>query len=199
MNVYELGPLTPQRGNALTRAFGRLLLAGYQWRVKGRVHNAQKFLVVLAPHTSSWDFFTTHSTMLALGFRSSWLIADGYTWWPLGIVIRWLGGIPVKQNTSTNLVSQIVRAFHENDQLMLALFPEGTRKNVLKWRTGFWHIAVQSGVPIQLVSLDYEKRISEFGPVIEPTDSLEDDMARIQSHYREVKAKYPELFDGEHL
>ena len=199
MNLPGLGPLTPRRGNVLTRAIGRALLAGYRWRVEGNVHNSNKLVMVLAPHTSSWDFLTTNATMLALGFRSSWLIAEAYTWWPLGIFMRWLGGIPVKRNTSNHLVSQIVHAFDENDELMLALFPEGTRRKEVKWKTGFWHIAVRAGVPIQLVSLDYDRRVSEFGPVIEPSHSLEADMKRIQQYYRGVRAKYPDKFGGEYF
>ena len=199
MNIPELGPLTPQRGNVLTRAIGRLLLAGYQWQVVGNVHNAEKFVVVLAPHTSSWDFYTTIATMQAVGFRSSWLIADAYTWWPLGIFMRWLGGIPVKRGTSSNLVSQIVTTFNENDRLLLALFPEGTRKKEVNWKTGFWHIAVQTGVPIQLVSLDYHRRVTEIGPVIEPSQNIEADMERIQKYYKGVQAKHPDQFGGEYL
>jgi 1-acyl-sn-glycerol-3-phosphate acyltransferase len=113
--------------------------------------------------------------------------------------MRWLGGIPVKRKTSNNLVSQIVQAFDENDELMLALFPEGTRRKKVKWKTGFWHIAVRAGVPIQLVSLDYDRRVSEFGPVIEPSHSLEADMKRIQQYYQGVRAKYPDKFGGEYL
>ncbi len=199
MNIPELGPLTPQRGNVLTKAIGRSLLAGYRWRIEGNVHNSPKIVMVLAPHTSSWDFFTTNATMLAVGFRSSWLIANAYTWWPLGIFMRWLGGIPVKRSTSNNLVSQIVQTFDEYDELMLSLFPEGTRRKEIRWKTGFWHIAVQAGVPIQLVSLDYHRRVTEFGPVIEPSHSLETDMERIQKHYQDVRAKYPDKFGGEYL
>lgn len=199
MNIPELGSLTPRWGNVLTRAIGRLLLAGYRWRVEGNVHNAARLIGVLAPHTSLWDFYTTMATMLAVGFRTSWLIADAYTWWPLGVFMRWLGGIPVKRDAPQNLVSQIVKTFDENDKLLLALFPEGTRKNVFKWKTGFWHIAVQAEIPIQLVSLDYDRRATVFGPVIEPSSSPEADMERIQKYYRGVRAKHPEKFGGEYL
>jgi 1-acyl-sn-glycerol-3-phosphate acyltransferase len=199
MYIPELGSLTPRRGNVLTRAIGRSLLAGYRWRVEGNVHNAARLIGVLAPHTSLWDFYTTMATMLAVGFRTSWLIADAYTWWPLGVFMRWLGGIPVKRDAPQNLVSQIVKTFDENDKLLLALFPEGTRKNVFKWKTGYWHIAVQAEIPIQLVSLDYDRRATVFGPVIEPSSSLEADMERIQKYYRGVRAKHPEKFGGEYL
>lgn len=199
MNVPTPGLLTPQRGNVLTRAIGRSLLAVYRWQIEGNVHNNRKFVIVFAPHTSSWDFLPTNAAMLAIGFRSSWLIADTYTWWPLGIFIRWLGGIPVNQSASNNIVSQIVQIFNEHDELILSLSPEGTRRKQLRWRTGFWHIAVQAGVPIQLVSLDYRRRVTMFGPIIEPSQNLDSDMERIQNHYKTISAKYPNQFGGEYL
>jgi len=70
---------------------------------------------------------------------------------------------------------------------------------VVKWRTGFWHIAVQAEIPIQLISLDYDRRVTKFGPVIEPSHSLEADMEQIQKYYQGVRAKYPDKFGGEYL
>lgn len=146
MDIPELGLLTPRKGNTLTRAIGRILLYAYRWKVQGEMHNARKFVMILAPHTSSWDFYTPIATMLAVGFWSSWLIAAAYTWWPLGVFMRWLGGIAVHRSTSNNLVSQVVKAFNDNDELVLSIFPEGKRAKVTKWKTGFWYIAVQAGV-----------------------------------------------------
>ncbi len=199
MNIPELGPLTPRRGNALTRAIGRAMLVAYRWRVKGKMHNAPKFVMVIAPHTSLWDLYLPVATMLAVGFRSSWLVAAALTFWPLGTFIRWVGGIPVHRSASHDLVSQIVKEFNDNDSLVLTLAPEGKLSKVVKWKTGFWHIAVQAGVPIQLVSLDYGKRVTEFGPVIEPSQSIKADMERIQNYYKDVKARNPEQFGGEYL
>ena len=119
MDIPELGPLTPRKGNALTMAIGRFMLFAYRWRVKGEMHNAKKFVMVLAPHTSSWDFYTPIATMLADGFWSSWLIAAAYTWWPLGVFMRWLGGITVHRSASHNMVSQVVKSFNDNEELVL--------------------------------------------------------------------------------
>ena len=82
---------------------------------------------------------------------------------------------------------------------MITLFPEGTRKKVRKWRTGFWYIASQAGIPILPVSIDYEKRVIECGPVIEPSNNIEADMKQIQEFYKGVQAKYPDKFGGEYL
>jgi 1-acyl-sn-glycerol-3-phosphate acyltransferase len=154
--------------------------------------------MIWAPHTSAWDFFIAHASRMAVGFHS-WLIAATHTWWPLGIMMRRLGGIPIHRSASHNVVSQIVNTFNNNDRLLLALSPEGTRKKVDKWKTGFWYIAVQAGVPIQLVSFDYDKKVTECGPVIMPSDNIEADMKMIQNYYMEVTAKNPENFGGEYL
>ena len=199
MDIPELGPLTPQKSNALSRATGRLLLHLFRWKITGRVHNAPKFVMVWAPHTSAWDFIIAHASRMAVGFQSSWLIAATHTRWPLGILMRRLGGIPVHRSASHNVVSQIVNTFENNDRLLLALSPEGTRKRVDRWKTGFWYIAVQAGVPIQLVSFDYDKRITECGPVIVPSDDIEADMKLIQNYFKGVTAKNPEKFGGEYL
>ena len=199
MDIPELGPLTPQKSNVLTRAIGRLLLFIFRWQVTGKVHNAPKFIMVWAPHTSMWDFFIAHASRLAVGFQSSWLVAARHARWPLGFVMRKLGGIPIHRSASHNVVSQVVKTFNANDRLLLAIAPEGTRRKVEKWKTGFWHIAVQAGVPVQLVSFDYKKRVTECGPVIELSDDIEADMKYIQNYYKAVNAKHPEKFGGEYL
>lgn len=199
MHIPQLGPLTPQKSNVLTRAIGRFLLFGLRWQVKGTVYNAPKLVMVLAPHTSTCDFLVGLASMLAVGFRSSWLIAAKHTWWPLGIFMRRLGGIPVHRSAPHDVVSQMVKTFNDNDKLLFALSPEGTRKKVTKWKTGFWHIASDAGVPIQLISFDYARRITECGPVIETSNNIEADMKLIQNYYKGVQAKYPSKFDGEYL
>ena len=199
MNIPKLGPLTPRRGNILTRAIGRVLLAVYRWQVLGKMHNAPKLILILAPHTSLWDLYTPNATMMAVGFRSSWLVAAALSFWPLSLFIRWSDGIIVHRSSSHNLVSQVVKEFNDNDSLVLTLSPEGKLSKVIKWKTGFWHIASQTGVPIQLVSLDYGKRATEFGPVIKTSDSIEADMERIQNYYKDVQGRNPDQFGGEYL
>ena len=199
MHIPEPGPLTPQKSSFLSRAVGRLLLSLLRWQIKGKVHDAPKFVMILAPHTSIWDFYVGIAGMLAVGLHSSWFISSAYTWWPLGFFLRRLGGIPIDRNESHHLVSRIVESFDANDRMMVTLFPEGTRKKVARWRTGFWYIASEAGIPIQLVSFDYEKRITECGPVIVPTDNIEADMKKIQEFYKHVRARHPEKFGGEFL
>lgn len=197
--VPQIGPEVPRWGNKLTRAIGRLLLDGCRWRIEGQIPNAARFVIVLAPHTSSWDFLTNIGVMLAVGFKSYWLVADAYDWWPLEYFLRWLGGIPVDRSMPRDLVSHMVKRFEENDKFILAIFPEGTRKRVRQWKTGFWHIAAGAGVPIQLVAVDYEKRASIFGPVIEPSGQIDEDLKKIRIFFQGVKGKHPDQFDPGYL
>jgi 1-acyl-sn-glycerol-3-phosphate acyltransferase len=199
MHIPEPGPLTPQKSNVLSRAIGRLLLSAFRWQIKGEVHNGPKFVMVLAPHTSMWDFYIALAGKLAVGLHSSWLISAAYTWWPLGVVLHRLGGISIHRNGTRNLVSQFVESFNKNERMMITLFPEGTRKKVGRWKTGFWYIASQAGIPIQLVRIDYETRTTECGPVIEPSKNIEADMKKIQEYYKGVQAKHPDKFGGEYL
>ncbi len=118
---------------------------------------------------------------------------------PVRVILQRLGGIPIDRSTSHNVVSQIVETFNASDSLLLAISPEGAQGKVDKWKTGFWYIAVQAGVPVQLVSLDYEKRVTECGPVIELSDDIDADMKRIQNYFKGIKAKNPEKFGGEYL
>ena len=113
--------------------------------------------------------------------------------------MRRMGAIPIHRSAAHNVVSQMVETFNASDKLLLAIAPEGTRRKVNEWKTGFWHIATQAGVPVQLVSFDYAKRITECGPVIELSGDIEEDMKQIQNFYKQVTAKRPDKFGGEYL
>lgn len=199
MDIPKLGDLTPKTNSVIKKAIGRFLLWCYRWRVEGEVHNAKKFMVILAPHTSYWDFLTNMSIMLALGVNNRWFVADAFCWWPLGNLMRWLGGIPIDRSSPQDLVSFTISKFADHDELILALYPEGTTRKAEKWKTGFWHIARGADIPIQFLSVDYKKRASVFGPVIKPSDDIKADMKKIQAYFKDVTPKTPENFTGEYF
>ncbi len=199
MYVPKLKELTPKTNNIIKKAIGRFLLWSYRWRIEGEVHNAKKFMVILAPHTSRWDFLTNMSTMLALGVQNRWFVADAFCWWPLGNFMRWMGGIPIDRSCPQDLVTFTIGKFKDHDELILALYPEGTTFKANKWKTGFWHIARGAGVPIQFLAVDYKKRASVFGPVIQPSDDIEADMKKIQTYFKDVTPRDMEKFGGEYF
>lgn len=199
MNMPTLKELTPKTNSVIKKIIGRFMLWCYRWRIEGQVLNAKKFMVILAPHTSYWDFFTNMGTMLALGIRTRWFVADAFCWWPLGNFMRWLGGIPIDRSCPQDLVTLTIGKFDDHDELILALYPEGTTFKAEKWKTGFWHIAHGAGIPIQFLAVDYKKRASVFGPVIKLSDEIEADMKKIQMYFKDVIPKTRENFAGEYF
>ena len=195
MYIPLLGSEVPRRGGRLVKATGRLVLRLCRWRITGQVPNQPRFILVLAPHTSSWDFLVAIASRWAVGLHSHFLMAAGFFWWPLGSILRWLGGVPVNQSARQNLVAQQVTRFNEHDRFILGLFPEGHRRKVNRWKTGFLHIAAGAKIPYQLVTLDYRKRMMILGPVLETSGDVDAELAAVRSHFRGATGKHPNQFD----
>lgn len=194
MPTSVLPPSAPRRGNRLSRGLGRLGLRLLRWRFVGEFPEPSRLVIVVAPHTSNWDFVTGIAVVFATGLHAHWLVKDTWFRWPFGHLARWLGGIPVDRSRSNALVEQTSQAFAEHERLWLAVTPEGTRKKVARWKSGFWHIARDAGVPIALCYFDYRKRETGFGPLLEPGDDYTADLERITAFYREVTPCHPENF-----
>lgn len=168
---------------------GRTALARLGWRVEGAIPNLPKFVIAVAPHTSNWDFAVGVATMFALDLKIAFLGKHTIFRWPFGSALRWLGGIPVDRSSSHGIVADSVRAFDNSDRLVLAIAPEGTRKRVERFRTGFLHIARGARAPVLLAALDYGERCVRFGPLLEPGEDVEADRARIEAHFASVRGK----------
>lgn len=108
-----------------------------------------------------------------------------------GWFFRWLGGTPVDRHASSNVVEQVVEIFNRHDAFVLALSPEGTRKKVERLRTGFYQIALQAGVPVVMVALDYANKQVIFSEPFYPSGNMEEDFRHIIGFFRPVKGKYP--------
>ena len=191
MLIPELGGQLPQRGNRFSKWLGRVLLSLCRWHIEGEIYQAPKVVFVMAPHTSWWDFFTNFGVLLALGLRASWFVANKYTKGTLGRCLAYVGAVSVERSKRSDLVTQMAQHFDTSDKFILAIFPEGTRKLVPKWKTGFWYIAKKAGVPVQLVAVDYGKRATVFGPVFELSDDMEKDILRMRLYFRPIVAKHP--------
>ncbi len=152
--------------------------------------NVAKGVVIVAPHTSNWDFFVGITAMFALGVRFSWLGKCIVFRQPLGILMRWLGGIPVDRSAPSGVVDQVIQSITEADTMLLALSPEGTRKTTSRWRSGFWHIARGSRVPIIPVYFDFHERIIGLTPVFEPGDEIAHDLEVLQRRYHDVTPRH---------
>ena len=133
------------------------------------------------------------ATAYVMRVRISWLGKHTLFSPPWGWFLRKLGGIPVDRRSPQSLVTQLAEKFRISDTLVLAVPPEGTRSKVDVWKSGFYHIAAETGVPIGLGYLDYQKRLCGVGMFVMPTGNIPEDLDRIRSFYREIRGKHPEL------
>ena len=183
------GKSIPKRGNFLTRALGRLILAAFGWRFEGEVPDLNKFIIIVAPHTSNWDFVFGMGAVFALGVRAHWMGKHTLFKWPAGVLMRWLGGIPINRSTREGAVAKMTEEFRKREALVLVIAPEGTRRKVSNWKTGFYHIACTADVPITPGFIDYGKKTLGLGPLFTPTGNLDADMEKIQAFYRNMTGK----------
>jgi 1-acyl-sn-glycerol-3-phosphate acyltransferase len=186
-----LGPQVPRRGNALSRALATALMRLAGWRFEGVVPDLPKFVLIVAPHTSNWDFFVGVTAMFALSLRGTFLGKDTLFRWPVGPVMRWLGGIPVDRHSPHNVVDQSIAYFERRSKLVLALSPEGTRKKLPAWRTGFYFVARGAGVPILPVAFDYPHRMIRLMPLFETTGDQASDFATLANYFSAQMARRP--------
>ncbi|MDB4907692.1 MAG: hypothetical protein JWO05_2476 [Gemmatimonadetes bacterium] len=162
------------------------------WRFEGTFPDSAKLVAIVAPHTSNWDFVVGFSALLAIGVEVHWLGKHTIFSGPWGAIWKRHGGIPVDRASSHDVVSQIVDEFRNRDSMVLALSPEGTRRKVLRWKSGFWHIAVGARVPIVPVALDYRTRSVQLMPPFIPTGDSEPDIAALRARFSGVVARRPE-------
>lgn len=191
--IPELPVELPRRGNALTSALGRAVLGAGRWRVEGRPPSTSKMVVILGPHTSAWDLILALATRLALRLDASFLAKHTIFFWPLGPVLRYLGGIPVDRTASHSLVEQMGQRFDQSESLILALSPEGTRHHVDDWKTGFYYIAQRAGVPIVPVTLDFVERRVRFAPAMIPGGDMESEVRALKEVFARARGRHPDL------
>ena len=165
---------------------GELICSLSGWRIEGALPAGPKCVVILAPHTSNWDFPLSIAVVFAVELRVSWLGKHTIFRTPFKKWLCWLGGIPVNRSASHGVVGDCVKAFDAAPALMLALAPEGTRKGVSQWKSGFYQIATQAGVPIMPVGLDYREHVVRLMPLFQPSGNLEQDLPLIQAMFSQV-------------
>ena len=179
---------------SIMKLAARAFLASMGWRSVYLPARQKKYFAIAAPHTSNWDFPLFISIALTLDIKSYWMGKDSLFRKPYGWFFKWLGGIPIDRSKSTNTVAQFIQYFKENKELVLVNAPEGTRKRVQKWKSGFYHIASGAKVPIALAFLDYKKKIGGVGTMFQPTGDFDTDIIEIKEFYAGVTPKYPEKY-----
>ncbi|KAF1689621.1 lysophospholipid acyltransferase family protein [Pseudoxanthomonas koreensis] len=176
-------PQVPAR-NRFSRWLGRSVLRLGGWRVTGTLPDLPKVVLIAAPHSSNWDGIWGMAAKLALGVDIRVLGKHALFWWPLSVLLHRLGVIPLDRSRPQGVVEQAVELVRNSPQLWFALAPEGTRKPVEKWKSGFLKIAHGAGVPVLMAYFHYPERIIGIGPLFHTTGDLDADMAAVREWYR---------------
>lgn len=163
-----------------------------RWHKEGKLPDIHQYVVIAAPHTTNWDFPITLALAFSFKCNVYWMGKDTLFKPPFGAIMKFLGGVPIDRSTSSNLVEQCIQAFGQNNKLVMVIPPEGTRKNVRYWKTGFYYIANGANVPIVMGFLDYKRKVGGIGHIFQPTGDIDTDMVEIQFFYANISGKYPE-------
>ncbi len=184
--------------STLLRAFSKAYFKLAGWTISGELPpGATKAVLIAAPHTSNWDLPFTLMTAFVLNLDVYWMGKQSIFKWPFAPVMRWLGGIAVNREKSTNLVAASAQALREADgAVQLIVPPEGTRSKTRYWKTGFYYIAVQAHVPIVMAYMDYPRKMAGLGPLFVPTGDIDADMVRIKAYYAQFEGKHADKFGG---
>lgn len=175
------------------RILAKLIFFIGGWKVVGTVPpDIKKAVMIAAPHTSNWDFLWARLAFFILGLRLRYTIKKELFFFPLGFILKALGGIPIDRSKKTNMVDYMVGLYQEFDDLILLITPEGTRSYSPEWKKGFYFISDGANVPILLGYLDYAKKHAGIGPVFQTTGDVDKDIQEIQSFYKDITPKYPE-------
>ena len=180
----------------MKKLFSKLVFKILGWKIVGSIPEIKKYVVISAPHTSNWDFLIGGCFAYILDIKPKYLVKMELYIWPLSILIKLNGGIPVYRKTAKNTVDQVVEIFQTTENLILGIAPEGTRSRVEKWKTGFYYIAQKANVPIVPMYMDYEKKEVGYFDMLNPSGDLQKDLQKIQECYQSVIGKNPELYNS---
>ena len=171
-----------------------LLYKQLGWTTEITEDHPDKYIICLAPHTSNWDFILGQLYSGARKMQTNFLMKKEWFFFPLGILFKRLGGIPVIRQKKTSMTDNMAEAAKAAKTFHLCITPEGTRSATPDWKKGFYFIALKADLPILLYGVDYEKKLIKCTKTIRPTGDLESDMREIKQYFKDFKGKKPENF-----
>jgi 1-acyl-sn-glycerol-3-phosphate acyltransferase len=167
------------------------------WKVLGNItfskETVKKAIIIAVPHTSWHDFYIGVLLRKVAGVKTNFVGKKELFIWPFGYYFRAIGGVPLNRSANENRVEAIAKEFKKHDEFRMTLAPEGTRKKVAEWRTGFYYIAKAAKVPIIMFTLDFENKQNMVSEPFYPTDDVEADFTFMREFFKGVKGKVPEL------
>jgi 1-acyl-sn-glycerol-3-phosphate acyltransferase len=197
--LFDATRARPAPGGGIMAGFARLLCSVYLklggWKLRGDwPEGVRKCVLLAAPHTSNWDGL---NMLAAAGFyrvKLRWMGKKSLVQNPFGFIVRWSGIVPVDRSAAHDVVTHMKRAFAEEDWLVLAIAPEGTRERVKAWKRGYYHIARGADVPVVISVLDYGTKTITLAGMFHPTGDYDADFQWVKARYESAQGKFPEKF-----
>ncbi len=182
------------RRSKLSRYLARTALRILGWEVSGNIPDEEIIVVVGAPHTSNWDFILAMLTILALNVNLKWvgkssIFKPGFKWF-----FKWLGGIPVDRNNPSSLMEDVKDIVAREKGLIIGMAPEGSRKKVIRWKTGFLRIAELTQAKILFFAIDAPSKCILIGDIFKPTGNVEEDLKFVKNYFSAFKGINPDQF-----
>jgi len=204
LDKFRLGQNYPvkvrQNINQIVNRFVSYCFFSAGWINTGDIPpEVENCVIVFAPHTSNYDFFLGVATFIIRGIRVRILIKADWFFFPVGPILKTLGGVPVKRERSQNFVDYMAELLASEKDMRIIVCPEGTRKAVAQWKTGFYFAALKAGVPLVLTSLDYKERNACIGATFYPTGDYVADMMPAREFYMDVNPRNPNGFNPNSL
>lgn len=180
----------PRLRDGWQRKICRAVLRLCGWSLAGEFPDVPKLVLIAAPHSSWWDGVWGLLVKVAIGADVHFMGKRELFFWPLGSLLRRLGGMAIDRGSAQGVVGQMIDQFRQRETLWLGIAPEGTRKPVKRWKSGFWRIAREAGVPIFPVAFHYPDKTIRLGPLFDTSDDMEADLARLRSFYAPFRGKH---------
>jgi 1-acyl-sn-glycerol-3-phosphate acyltransferase len=189
----QLPPRMPKLRDSWQRRTCRALLRAAGWSLVGTFPDTPKLVLIAAPHSSWWDGIWGLLIKVAIGADVHFMGKQELFRGPLGGVLRAVGGVAIDRGAAKGVVEQMIDEFRRREQFWLGIAPEGTRKPVQRWKSGFWHIAHDAGVPIFPVAFHYPDKAIHLGPLFETSADMDADLARVRAWYAPFRGKHRDV------
>ena len=172
----------------------RFILHLFGWKIVGAAPPEKKYIGIMAPHTSNFDFIWGKLASWALHSEFYAVIKKELFFFPLGPILRLIGSIPVDRRKSNALIRQLLYEFNRREKLAVIFTPEGSRSKTKRWKTGFFYIAKKIDVPVYFTFIDYKKNELGIAHKLDTERSQDEVMADVKSFYKDITPKHPAYF-----
>ena len=178
----------PRQGGFISHAVGWMLLKLFGWSIVGALPNEKKLMVIIAPHTSNWDYIIAMAAKFYMGLRVRYLMKSEINKWPFRSLLKWTGGVPVYRNEKTDILEQTIDWINAEENVWLGMSPEGTRSKIDKWKTGFLRIAHGANIPILVVGINAPNKTIIIDKLVQ-LEELKGDLSEQAKHLQDYCTK----------